>query len=273
MITAARKSGYRLAACALAACVLAAGAAAQGRLPRAPFVTTPDEVVERMLALAGTGADDFVIDLGSGDGRIVIAAAAKFGASGLGVEINPDLVAKSRENARQAGVAERALFEQRNALRTDLSRATVVTIYLLPQLIDALQPTLLYQLQPGARVVTHAFAMKSWRPDRVETVRVSGPHPGQGDESRIFLWIVPAQARGEWQAGDLRLRIRQNFQEIQVEGELQGRALQVAEAKLEGAAISFSGADFSYRGHVAAGRIAGEITRAGVAAPLVLEKR
>jgi len=266
-------TAFRRLACALAACLLAAGAAAQGRMPRAPFVTTPDEVVERMLALAGTGAGDFVIDLGSGDGRIVIAAAAKFGAQGLGVDINPNLVAQSRENARQAGVAERARFEQGNALKTDLARATVVTIYLLPQLIDALQPNLLYQLQPGARVVTHAFAMKSWRPDRAETVHLNGRHPGQGDDSRIFLWIVPAQARGEWLADDLRLRIRQNFQEIQVEAQLQGRALQVTQAKLEGTAISFSGAEFSYRGQVAGNRIAGELTRDGVAAPLVLEKR
>jgi protein-L-isoaspartate O-methyltransferase len=264
---------FRPLACALLACVLSAGAAAQGRLPRAPFVTTPDEVVERMLALAGTGSEDFVIDLGSGDGRIVIAAAAKFGARGLGVEINPNLVAQSRENAQQAGVAERARFEQGNALKTNLARATVVTIYLLPQLIDALQPNLLYQMRPGARVVTHAFAIKSWKPDRTETVRVTGKHPGQGDESRIFLWIVPAQARGEWQAGDLRLHIRQNFQEIQVEGQQQGRALQVTQAKLEGTAISFAGAGFSYRGSVAGDRITGEIIRDGVASPLVLEKR
>jgi precorrin-6B methylase 2 len=267
-LTRVQKAGLLLLACALSA-----GAAAQGRLPRVPFITTPDEVVERMLALAGTSADDFVIDLGSGDGRIVIAAAAKFGAKGLGVDIDANRVAQSRENARQAGVAERAQFEQRNALKTDLSRATVVTIYLLPPVIDALQPKLLYQLQPGARVVTHAFAMKGWKPDRAETVRLNGRHPGQGDESRIFLWIVPAQARGEWQAGDLRLRIRQNFQEIQVEGEMQGRALQVTQARLEGAEFSFAGADFSYRGRVAAGRIAGDITRDGVSVPLLLEKR
>ncbi len=266
-------TALRVLAGAMAACVLSGSAAAQGRLPRAPFVTTPDEVVERMLALAGTGADDFVIDLGSGDGRIVIAAAAKFGAKGLGVELNPDLVAKSRENALQAGVAERARFELRNALSADLSRATVVTIYLLPQLVDALQPNLLYKMQPGARVVTHAFAMKSWKPDRAETVHLNARHPGQGDDSLIFLWIVPAQARGEWQAGDLQLRIRQNFQEIQVEGQLQGRALQVTQARLEGTAISFSGADFSYRGQVAGNRITGELSRDGVAAPLVLEKR
>ena len=258
---------------ALAACLFTAGVAAQGRMPRAPFITTPEEVVDRMLAMAGTGADDFVIDLGSGDGRIVIAAAVKFGARGLGVEIDPNLVAKSQENARDAGVEERVRFEQRDATRTDVSRASVVTIYLLPYMIDRLQPMLLARMRPGARIVTHAFALKSWRPDREETVHLSRRHPGQGDDSRIFLWIVPAQARGEWRAEDLRLRIRQNFQEIQVEGELQGQPLKITQAKLEGTAIQFSGADFSYQGHVAADRVVGELTRGGVATPLVLERR
>jgi precorrin-6B methylase 2 len=252
---------------------LAAPAAAQEVNTPAPFITTPDEVVERMLALAGTGAGDFVIDLGSGDGRIVIAAAKKFGARGLGVDIDEKLVKLSRENAQAAGVAERAQFEERDALKTELAPATVVTIYLLPFLIDQLQPRLLDELRPGARVVTHAFAMKGWKPDRIEEVRLSRPHPGQGDESRIFLWVVPAQARGEWQGRSVRLRISQNFQEIDVEGEIFGAPLVVHQAKLEGAAISFSGEGFSYRGRVGTDRIVGELTRGGVAAPLVLEKK
>ena len=255
----------------LALAVAAAGA--QDGDTRAPFVTTPDEVVERMLAIAGTRAEDYVIDLGSGDGRIVIAAAARFGARGLGVDIDPELVLLSRDNARRAGVAARASFEERDALDTDLSRATVVTIYLLPFLINQLQPRLLAQLRPGARIVTHAFAMTGWKPDRSETVRLTRRHPGQGDESRIFLWVVPAQARGAWQARDWRLRIQQNYQEIEVEGEAYGRALEVREAKLEGSAIGFSGADFSFRGQGGTGRIVGELTRAGRALPLILEKR
>lgn len=269
-MTAAR--GWCLAA-ALAACALASGAAAQDVNAPAPFITTPDEVVERMLALAGTGSEDFVIDLGSGDGRIVITAAAKFGARGLGVDIDANLVERSRDNARRAGVAERAQFEQRDALRTDVSRATVVTVYLLPFLIDQLQPILLEQLRPGSRIVTHAFTMKGWNPDRFEFVRLSKSHPGQGDESRIFLWVVPAQARGEWRGGELRLRISQNFQEIEIDGQMQGRALRVTQAKLEGTLISFAGADFSYRGRVGGDRMVGELTRGGVAAPLVLERR
>jgi hypothetical protein len=260
-------------AVAALALALAAPAAAQDVSTPAPFITTPDEVVERMLAIAGTGAEDFVIDLGSGDGRIVIAAAKKFGARGLGVDIDAKLVKLSRANAQAAGVAERARFEERDALKTDLAPATVVTIYLLPFLIDQLQPRLLDELRPGARVVTHAFAMKGWKPDRVEDVRLAKPHPGQGDASRIFLWVVPAQARGEWQGRDLRLRISQNFQEIEVEGEIAGRPLVVKEAKLAGTAISFSGVGFSYRGRAGTDRIVGELTRDGATAPLVLEKR
>jgi precorrin-6B methylase 2 len=266
---------HRRLAAALGALILglAAPAAAQEVNTPAPFITTPDEVVERMLALAGTGAGDFVIDLGSGDGRIVIAAAKKFGARGLGVDIDEKLVRLSRENAQAAGVAERARFEERDALKTDLAPATVVTIYLLPFLIDQLQPRLLDELRPGARVVTHAFAMKGWKPDRIEDVRLSKPHPGQGDASRIFLWVVPAQARGEWHGRDVRLRISQNFQEIDVEGELAGKPLAVKQAKLEGTAISFSGEGFGYRGRAGTDRIVGELTRDGVTTPLVLEKK
>jgi protein-L-isoaspartate O-methyltransferase len=257
----------------LATLGIAGAARAQDPDWRVPFITTPDHVVERMLALAGTSADDLVMDLGSGDGRIVIAAARKFGARGLGVEIDARLVAQARENARRAGVAERVTFEEGDVLRTDLGRATVVTIYLLPFLIDKLQPKMLQELRPGARIVTHAFPMVGWRPDRMETMRVAGPHPGQGDESRIFVWVVPAEVRGIWQGRDWRLRISQNFQEIEIDGEAEGRPLAVKEAKLEGAAISFSGEGFEFRGHAGTGRIVGELLRGGTASPLVLTKQ
>jgi len=239
---------------------------------RAPFVTTPEEVVERMLALAGTGPQDYVVDLGSGDGRIVIAAAKNYGARGLGVDIDSRLVELSRENARRAGVAGRAVFEERDVFATDLSRATVVTIYLLPSLIDGLQPKLLDELRPGAKIVAHAFPMKGWKPDRIEKLRISQPHQGQGDESTLFLWIVPAQARGVWRGGDWLLRIGQNFQEIQIEAEVAGRGTPVPEARLEGNAIAFSGAGFSFRGQVAAATIAGELTQAGRALPMSFAK-
>jgi len=239
---------------------------------RAPFVTTPEDVVERMLALAGTGPADYVIDLGSGDGRIVIAAARLHGARGLGVEIDGKLVQVSRENAKHAGVSSLAQFEERDVLLSDLSRATVVTIYLLPSLIDRLQPKFLDELRPGTRIVSHAFAMKGWKPDRTESVRLRSPHLRQGDESTIFLWIVPAQARGYWRGGEWSLRVHQNFQEIEVEATAGGRSIPVSEAKLEGSAISFSGPDYSFRGQVGPKSITGEMTRAGKAVPLSFAK-
>jgi SAM-dependent methyltransferase len=239
---------------------------------RAPFITTPDEVVERMLALAGTGPNDTVIDLGSGDGRIVLAAVRKHGARGLGIEIDPRLVALSRERAKAAGLAGRAEFVEGDVLRADLSRGTVITVYLLPSLLDRLQPRFL-ELRPGTRIVAHAFPMVGWRPDRSETMRIERRHEGQGHESTLRLWIVPAQARGRWQAsapqagGEWRIAIHQNFQEIEVEGSAGGRTLQAREAKLEGEAISWHGTltlagratPYRYRGRVQGDRIAGEL--------------
>ena len=255
-----------------AAALFALVARAQDPEVRAPFVTTPEDVVERMLAMARTGPADFVIDLGSGDGRIVIAAARLHGAKGLGVEIDGKLVEASRANAKSAGVSGLAQFEERDVLLTDLSRATVVTIYLLPSLIDRLQPKFLDELRPGARIVSHAFAMKGWKPDRTESVRLKSPHLRQGDESTIFLWIVPAQARGYWRGGEWSLRVHQNFQEIEVEATAAGRSIPVTAAKLEGNAISFSGPDYSFRGQVGAKSINGEMTRAGKATPLSFAK-
>lgn len=261
----------RLAAAGLLLWTAAAGA--QDAPVQAPFITTPPEVVARMLQLARTGAQDFVIDLGSGDGRIVIHAATAHGARGLGVELDESLVAQARENARRAGVAERARFEAADALRTDLSGASVVTIYLLPFLLDQLRPRLLAQLRPGSRVVTHAFKMTGWAPDRAEVVRLSARHEGQGDESRIFLWIVPAEARGTWRApGGWQLHIHQNHQQVEVEAARDGKPLAVSAARLEGDALEFSGPEFAFRGRVQGDRLAGELRRGGEVAPLAFAR-
>jgi len=251
---------------------LALCARAEDPQVRAPFITTPEDVVERMLALAGTRPGDYVVDLGSGDGRIVIAAAKLHGAHGLGVDIDSRMVEISRENARRAGVSGLAAFEERDVFATDLSRATVVTIYLLPSLIDRLQPKLMDELRPGARIVSHAFAMKGWKPDRVEQVRIRSPYLRQGDESTIYFWIVPAQARGTWRGGDWRLHVHQNFQEIEIEARVGSRTVAVTEAKIEGTAITFSGAGFSFRGRVESDVIAGELTRAGRPSPISFVK-
>jgi hypothetical protein len=246
----------------------------------APFVTTPNEVVDRMLALAGTAPADYVVDLGSGDGRIVIAAARKFGARGLGLELDPKLVAQSRENARAAGVTDRTEFRVEDVLRADFSRATVVTVYLLPWLMAQLSPLFLDGLKPGARIVTHAFVFPSWKPDRIEKVRLAVPHPSQGDESTIFMWVVPANARGNWRAatpgGNWRIRVDQNFQEVEVEGEGEGARLEIANARLEGDRLGFSGAvrgsPFSFAGRVEGNRIAGEARFGSRVVPLAFAK-
>jgi protein-L-isoaspartate O-methyltransferase len=152
---------------------------------RPPFITTPPEVVERMLQMAGTRPGDLVVDLGSGDGRIVIAAAQKFGARGLGIELDAALVEKSVKAARAAGVEDKVSFVQGNVLIADISRASVVTVYLLPALMAKLQSRFMDELAPGTRIVSHAFSMTGWVPDAAETVTLKSRHAGQGDESRL----------------------------------------------------------------------------------------
>lgn len=155
-----------------------------------PFVVTPDHVTRAMLELAAVKPGDFVIDLGSGDGRIVIVAARQFGARGLGVEIVPDLVERSRDNARRAGVADRVEFRVQDLFATDLSAATVITMYLLPDVNLQLRPRLL-ALKPGTRIVSHDWDMGDWKPDRVVTLEVPDKPYGREKVSRIYLWTVP----------------------------------------------------------------------------------
>jgi len=218
---------------------------------RVPFIGTPDEVVQRMLEIAGTRADDLVVDLGSGDGRIVIAAAKNFGARGLGIEREADMVKESRENARRAGVADRVSFQRADVLEADISRATVVTVYLLPQLVERLQLRFYSELAPGTRIVAHAFGLSGWRPDREETVQLARSYRYQGSESRIFLWIVPANARGTWAGDGRRVRITQDYQVIDVEG--------ASEPSLRGRAIEWQWPEGRFRGRVEAGLISGEV--------------
>jgi SAM-dependent methyltransferase len=148
-----------------------------------PYVPTPENVVDSMLVLAGVGTDDVVYDLGSGDGRIPIFAARTYGARGVGIEIKPDLVEEARANAREAGVADRVTFRQGDLFEADLSGATVVTLYLLPDVNRQLRPRLFEQLDPGDRVVSHDFDMDEWEPDT--TIRVS--------QSTLYLWTIPEE--------------------------------------------------------------------------------
>ena len=256
----------------MAAAAAAAFCAGAQEVERAPFITTPSDVVERMLRFAGTGASDLVVDLGSGDGRIVIAAAREFGARGLGIELDGALVEKSRDSARAAGVADRVAFVQGNVLFADISQASVVTVYLLPGLINQLQPRFIEELKPGTRIVSHAFTMAGWNPDRAETVRLAQRHPGQGDQSTIFLWVVPAKTRGLWRGGDLKLKISQNFQQIEVEIERSGQPVTVTRASLSGGDISWDSKDMRFQGKVDGSRMAGELILNDRKTPLVLER-
>jgi len=176
-----------------------------------PFVTTPDTVTLAMLELAAVTPRDHVVDLGSGDGRIVIAAARRFGASGLGVEIVPDLVRTSRERARAAGVGHRVEFREQDLFATDLGAATVVTMYLLPDVNLQLRPRLL-ALAAGTRIVSHDWDLGDWTPDRTVTVDVPEKALGRDKFSRVHLWIVPARVHGRWCADGASLEIVQRFQ-------------------------------------------------------------
>ena len=229
------RNPLRIIAAALAACAATAGA-----LEEVPYVTTPDNVTMAMLQMARVNAQDFVIDLGSGDGRIVIAAANKFGARGLGVEIDPSLVKKSRDNAVAAGVADRVEFREEDLFKTDLSVASVVTMYLLPDVNLELRPKLL-ALKPGVRVVSHDWDMGDWTPDRTLTLDVPDKPIGREKVSRVLLWIVPARISGAWcsasRAKGVTLDLDQKFQ--QVRGALvRGGARHQFDARLWGARMT-----------------------------------
>ena len=231
-----------------------------------PYVPTPQVTVDEMLRVAGVGPKDFVIDLGSGDGRIVVTAAKKFGARGIGVDLDEELVEQSEERARRAGVADRVRFYRQDLFKTDLDQATVISTYLLPFVMLKLRPQLL-QLKPGTRIVSHDFDMGDWKPDRKTTVR-----------KNVMLWIVPAQVSGRWQARLqmppierlLELELTQRYQELSAHARLNGVPSQVWEIKLVGDRLSFvivdttdreNEASLYFEGRVSGDTVEGELIR------------
>jgi methyltransferase family protein len=215
--------------------------------PSVPYVPTPQDVVERMLQIARVGPGDYVIDLGSGDGRIVVTAAKKFGARGFGVDLSPDRIKESNENARKAGVTDRAAFYQRNLFETDLSQATVITMYLLPRVNIELRPKLL-QLRPGTRVVSHDFSMDDWKPDTQITMETPGKWGGSGGQSDIYFWVIPAKIAGAWRweltvagkAQPYEVTLDQKFQVITGTARIGGRTVKLQDARLNGDDFHFS---------------------------------
>jgi SAM-dependent methyltransferase len=209
----------------------------------APYVATVETVVERMLAMARIGPRDHVIDLGCGDGRILVAAARARGASGYGVDLDPARIREAEANARRAGVAERVRFEARDLFETPIRGATVIAIYLLPEINLQLRPRFLSELRPGTRIVSHGFDMGDWPPDRTESV----------GGAQLFLWIVPARVAGRWSLTDeqgrtARIAIAQRYQAI---------AGDVAEARLAGDRLAFV-ADLGSGARTFEGRVAGD---------------
>jgi len=206
-----------------------------------PYVVTPMEIVERMLRMAEVRKDDYLIDLGSGDGRIVIEAA-KRGARGLGVDLDPNLVKAATENARLAGVADRARFQTMDLFDADLQSATVVTLYLLPDFNAKLLSRLL-RLRPGTRIVSHDGGIGDWPADETLEMRAPEKPVGVGGVSRVELWVVPADARGSWASelgehgGRWRFRIAQKYQVLDIDASSEGRDLLVRNSRLRGEEI------------------------------------
>jgi SAM-dependent methyltransferase len=215
------------------------------------YLPTPHALVERMLTMAQVGRHDVVYDLGSGDGRTVIAAA-KRGARAVGVEFNPELVAYSERRAREEGVAGKARFMQGDIFETDFTEATVVTLYLLPDLNRRLRTTLL-AMRPGTRVVSHAFGMDDWSPD--ETSRA--------DWRAAHLWIVPARVEGSWRLGfdaaaPFALTLTQRFQAIEGTIALGEVEAGLSEPALRGDAIRFAFVDPAGVRHELTGTVSGD---------------
>ncbi len=201
-----------------------------------PYVPTPEKVVERMLDITDVGPGDYVIDLGSGDGRIVIAAA-KRGALGHGVDLNPVRVKEANENAIEAGVFNRVVFLEGDLFKTDISKASVITMYLLSSVNLKLRPVLLKELRPGTRIVSHSFSMGEWEAD--EHVQVDNRH--------VYYWVIPANLRGrwEWETGGERfvMSAGQEFQKVFIDLVSGKRKFEIEEPLLMGERISFMATD------------------------------
>jgi len=216
------------------------------------WVPTPQELVDTMLSIAGVTPDDFVIDLGSGDGRTVITAA-KRGAHALGIEYNPDLVALSKRNAEIEGVSNKAEFIEGDLFECDLSKATVITMFLLPEINLKLRPRLL-ELKPGTRIVSNTFTMGEWEPDYEATTAENW-----NSWNSALLWIIPARIEGIWELGQDQLIISQEFQMIHGKLTSDDKNLTLRNGRLRGNEITFMIDDVLYTGYVSGNKMEGTV--------------
>lgn len=250
---------------ALAAALLSGGALAQTKDPvnAGPYVPSPQSVVADMLKMADIGPKDFVVDLGSGDGRIVLTAAKVFGASGFGVEIQDKLVKEANEAARIQGVADRVKFITADLFKTDISKATVLTMYLLPNTVNMLKDKLLGELRPGTKILSHDYPLSGWIPERYvqmdleDKVAISGV-----TTTLIYLYMVPAKVGPAWTAtlppelskAPVRLSLRQQVTRVAGMARVGGRDVSVEEGKLRGEKLSFrlalGGRNYEFSGTV-----------------------
>ena len=217
------------------------------------WVPTQEELVERMLDLAKVKPQDFVIDLGSGDGRTVITAA-KRGATALGIEYNPDMVELSRQNAAKAGVSDKATFVKADLFESDFSKATVITMFLLPDINLRLRPKIL-NLKPGTRIVSNSFTMEDWQSDDTATI------DNCSSWCTAHLWIVPAKAEGKWKLPNGELTLTQQFQVINGTLSVNGKNVPVI-GKLTGDQITFDADKSEFTGEVAGDTISGTLNSA-----------
>jgi SAM-dependent methyltransferase len=220
------------------------------------WVPTPQALVEKMLDIAKVTSSDYVMDLGSGDGRTVITAA-KRGAKARGIEYNPDMVELSQRNAVKEGVTDRASFAKADLFETDLSEATVITMFLLPDINLKLRPKIL-DLKPGIRVVSNSFTMGDWKADETATVK-----DGCASYCTALLWIVPAKVDGTWQLGDGELSLKQTYQTISGSLRRGGNSVAIANGKLNGDQIMFNAGGSVYTGKVSGNSMQGTISSGG----------
>ena len=259
----------------------ASGALAQDVQPvkdAGPYVPSPQSVVADMLRYADVGASDFLIDLGSGDGRIVLTAAKVFGARGFGVEIKDELVKKSNEAAQKEGLADRVKFMKQDLFKTDMSQATVITMYLLPDTVNLLKDKFLNELKPGTRIVSHDYPLTGWIPEKYvqmdleDKVQISGV-----TTTLIYLYVVPAKVQGKWSAQmppavsrePVTLSFAQQLTKVKGSMRLNGKEVPLEEAKLRGDRLSFrlAGRKGEFSGQVKGRSIEGIVETGGTKAP------